>query len=477
MMAASARCIAMVLAVANSKSCSLEDDTSVAYSLAAGVGDASRVWVQDLLWWWKEADPTIKYQGLSAADLQNCDLAAHPNLRIFVNPGGNTYDQLSSLGASGRANILAFIQRSAPSAYVGFCAGGYLASTGYFWETIHEDASYFQKFGTAPPLGAFPYEVEGSIVDIGDDQFGDAHGIKYRVVNISNGQRMLYYGGSTFGWNQAPDVSKDPEVKILAYYTDFYGYHSYNLPAAWQYQNLLLTSVHPEADNCTTYDCPEEGSLPEENILQNRAWLVSHINSVAGTTFNVPSVPLPPSFDTTPPHQSYPELACYGAEQSPSIVFCDDFDAPAGQVPSGLWNWQRSQTEYTKPQPWNTTYTTENGLAADGNGYALASQKGTTRSKWASITTLPVSLAAGGMLSFKQRGQSFNAGGQFTVQFSQEGTTWTNLPTPPLSEAWEQQSIQLPAGASLQVRFNCGGSAECALDSVFISATEAALIV
>lgn len=68
---------------------------------------------------------------------------------------------------------------------------------------------------------------------------------------------MLYYGGSSFGWNGAnayhdeSDPDYDPDLEVLLYYTDFYGFKTYNLPAAWRYHNLLLTSVHPEADNCT----------------------------------------------------------------------------------------------------------------------------------------------------------------------------------------------------------------------------------
>jgi hypothetical protein len=45
--------------------------------------------------------------------------------------------------------------------------------------------------------------------------------------------------------------SFDPDVEVLLYYQDFYGFNTFNLPAAWRYRNLLLTSVHPEADNCT----------------------------------------------------------------------------------------------------------------------------------------------------------------------------------------------------------------------------------
>ena len=70
---------------------------------------------------------------------------------------------------------------------------------------------------------------------------------------------------------------------------------TFNLPAAWRYRNLLLTSIHSEADNCTrvrgdegTADCTPEGTIPESMILKNRAWLVTSINSVAGTDFKIP---------------------------------------------------------------------------------------------------------------------------------------------------------------------------------------------
>ena len=73
--------------------------------------------------------------------------------------------------------------------------------------------------------------VEGSLVDIGDDQFSDQAGHKYRMVNVSNGHQMLYFGGSSFGWNAvstaftedpaSPDY--DPHTEVLLYYSDFYG--------------------------------------------------------------------------------------------------------------------------------------------------------------------------------------------------------------------------------------------------------------
>jgi len=449
--------------------CPLETDTTVAYSLATGVGEASQIWIEDLLWWWQQNDASVKYQGLTEKDIQNCDLASYTNLRVYLNPGGNTYDQLVALTNKGRNNIKSFIERQEPSAYVGFCAGGYLASKGYYWETASEDQAYFEKLGVAPPLGTFPYNVEGSIADINDDQYGDADGLKYRVVNVSNGHKMLYYGGSTFGWNQVPAVTEDPDLEIVAYYTDFYGYQSYNLPAAWKYKNMFLTSIHPEADNCTVADCPAAGSVPEENILQNRAWLVTYINEVAGTDFVVPDVPVAPVFDTTPPHTNYPVKTCYqgGTARTPPTLFCDDFEELDGAVKSGLWNWQRTQTQFDKPGVWNTTYDSRFGSPAEGDGYAVASVSG-TQSQWASLSTFPVNTKQGSAVSFQRKGTAQ----QWTVQYTvNAGRTWQSLPVTRVSQnSWSHESYPLPEAESLQVRFNCAGRGFCGLDSVYISA-------
>lgn len=230
---------------------------------------------------------------------------------------------------------------------------------------------------------------------------------------------------------------------------------------------MLLTSVHPEADNCTTVDCPAAGTIPTENILQNRAWLATYMNSVAGTSFRIPQTTLTPSFDTTPPHSQYPLPGCYGGgtPRTPPTLFCDDFNTPAGVVPSGLWNWQRENTLYNSPSPWNTTYTNFYGAPPEGNGYAIASIKA-QQNYWASLSTFPVSTPPGSYLSFKWKGDAV-----YTVQYTlNSGATWINLPVPRVSKSWSDQSFPLPAAPSLQVRFNCGNTGLCALDSVYISA-------
>jgi hypothetical protein len=91
--------------------CPIVNDTTVVYSIADGVGPASQIWVEDFLWWMKSSDDSFKYQSLTGEETASCDLSSFPNLRIFVNPGGNAYDQLTSLGADGTQNIINFVNR------------------------------------------------------------------------------------------------------------------------------------------------------------------------------------------------------------------------------------------------------------------------------------------------------------------------------------------------------------------------------
>ena len=113
---------------------------------------------------------------------------------------------------------------------------------------------------------------------------------------------------------------------MLLWFSDFFGYATPNLPAAWRYGNALLTSVHPEADNCSLFDCPAAGTIPHDDVLANRAWLVGEINAVlrggrgddggvVTTPWATPPVPRAPSFSRAPPHRGgwpYPRKARRG---------------------------------------------------------------------------------------------------------------------------------------------------------------------
>ena len=496
--------------------CPITNSTNIIYSIVNGVGPASKIWVEDLLWWWQqEGDSSIDYMAVSNLDLQACDLASFPNLKIYINPGGDAYEQLTDMGVDGRDHIISFVKRDqkiSPSAYVGFCAGGYIAAHDYIWETMYEGPGYY-NFEETPPLSIFPFSVEGSIVDINDDQYGDQSGSKFRLVNVSNGHQMLYYGGSTFGYSGTVDPTDpessqyDPDVEVLVYYSDFYGYQTANIPAAWRYHNALMTSVHPEADNCTysqDSDCPPENSVPVDQILQNRAWLCQYMNEAAQTSFRIPDVPVAPVFDTSRPHTHTPPALCYSEEAFRNegvLLFCDGFDAAIGTVPAGLSpQFQRNQSDYNRAQPWNTSYISswnEGRTYAKphrGGGYAVAVPQAST-SHVSTISTRAFSLEDCGeserplAVSFYVQGQTVSSG-FFSLRYQYLDAPQTDSPDPrsplwqelylsPLTakenSSWEHklQYISNVPGKFLQLQFACaaGVAADyfCAIDTLSVS--------
>jgi glutamine amidotransferase-like uncharacterized protein len=465
--------------------CPITDNTRVVYSIVSGVGSGSKIWIKDFLTWWNDADPNLEYVALTSRDLQvNCNLKSFPNLRVYVNPGGDAYMQLSALGVAGTANIKDFINRdqSNPSAYVGICAGTYLASHDYIWETMFQGTDYYD-FATNPPMSLFPHTVEGSIFDINDDQFGDQSGSKFRVVNVSNSQHMLYYGGSTFGYNGVPDYSDpsspyyDEKIEVLIYYTDFYGHNSYNIPAAWRYGNMLLSSVHPEASNCTDQDdidCPPEGTLPMEEIEQNWAWLASYVNTISQSSFVLPDVPIAPVLDTTAPHSAYPHKSCY--DKDSSVLFCDDFDSESGSIPYGLApQFQRNESDYQYSHPWNTSFITnwfgqEYTAAYEGDGYAVVVPL-SFATQYSSIETKDITVSKASCpslavrLQFALKGKTVSSG-YFSVEYrAGDDDKWSLISSAPLDPAmasWAAQSDDVSVSAaagSVRFRFTCASGA------------------
>lgn len=378
------------------------------YTATGGVGIASADWITDFLNWWQSVDSSIEYMPLTEQQIRACNFNDYPNLRLFVNPGGWATDQLLAYGSVGAQNIVDFITSTTSHVYVGICAGGYLAAHDYTWESQYMPPSYFtETVGSPAPLNLFPYTVEGSIVDVGDDEYGDyesGYAIRYRMVNVTSVvdyfvdrkaeeqdtntvYQMLYYGGSTFGWNGLPDYTQtyfncthdgdadvddlncevlrksklsetDALVKPILYYTDFYGYKSVNFPAMWQYSsNILIGSIHPAADQSVCdVDCPASGTLTDDQILANRQFFASQVNRLLGNTFKVPKMADVSKTQRlkASPHTAYPTLAC----ASSSTLFCDDFNVPPSlSVYPGMFQWQRNQTSYYDPRPWNTTFT------------------------------------------------------------------------------------------------------------------------
>jgi len=227
-----------------------------------GVATSSRRWMAHFFDWWKAQDPAVEYLFLSAAEAQACTnlKSTYPNLRMWVQPGGNAYDQQGTLGATGKANINSFIDKG--GAYLGVCAGAYYAAPDYWWEGEHYAHPHL--------LGAYPRAMEGAISNI-------APWPGYAMTALSNGRHAIYYGGPTLGL-QHTNLA-DLAGEKVASFASIDG----QLPAVIIYGNLLLTSVHLEA-----FEDDESSGLGAADRIENYKYLATLINRVARTNFRIP---------------------------------------------------------------------------------------------------------------------------------------------------------------------------------------------
>ena len=227
-----------------------------------GVAASSRRWMAHFFDWWKAQDPTLDYVFLSAAEAQACTnlKSTYPDLRMWVQPGGNAYDQQDALGATGKANINGFIDKG--GAYLGVCAGAYYAAPDYWWEGEHYAHPHL--------LGAYPRTMEGAISRI-------APWPGYAVTALSNGRNAIYYGGPTIGLQHTnlSNLAGEQEASFASI--------DGQLPAVIIYRNLLLTSVHLEA-----FEDDESSGLGTADRIENYRYLATLINRVARTNFEVP---------------------------------------------------------------------------------------------------------------------------------------------------------------------------------------------
>ncbi len=256
---------AIASGVEGEASCPISPNTDFAiYGQVAegGVAASSRRWMAHFFDWWKAQDPAVDYVFLSAAEAQACThlKSTYPNLRMWVQPGGNAYDQQGALGATGKANINGFIDTG--GAYLGVCAGAYYAAPDYWWEGEHYAHPHL--------LGAYPRTMEGAISRI-------AAWPGYAMTALSNGRNAIYYGGPTLGL-QHTNLANLAGEKVASF-ASIDG----QLPAVIIYGNMLLTSVHLEA-----FEDDESSGLGTADRIENYSYLATLINRVARTNFRIP---------------------------------------------------------------------------------------------------------------------------------------------------------------------------------------------
>jgi hypothetical protein len=425
--------------------CPIAPDTDFAVygqTFKGGVGTSSRSWMAHFFDWWKAQDPNVHYLFLTASQAQACTnmRGNYPNLKMWVQPGGNAYDQQSALGASGKANINGFIVNQ--GAYLGVCAGAYYAARDYWWEG---------KYYAHPNLlGAYPVTMEGAIGSI-------APWPGYAMTVLSNGRNAIYYGGPTVGLQHTSLAS------LLGAKDASFASISGSLPAVIVYNRMLLTSVHLEA-----FENDGISGLSTRDRTENYKYLANLINGVAGTTFKVPAYSggLPQCSDGLDNDGDH--LIDYPADPGCSSILDDDeTDAPAGQViadgfENGLGAWVVNGTG----APWTASsldpYT--------GSRHAYAVQPGVSTMTYLERTFSLASFTKGGHLIYYRKLIGLDGPDEFVAEYF-DGS-WHALEATGSASAndaaYVQKEFDLPNGAT-RLRFGCMAGAvseKCEVDDV-----------
>lgn len=252
-----------------SAKCPITNSTTVVIYTGVGVPEDCNQWETKFFQWWQKSEPAVEFVYVSGPELHSlassCTLSDWPNLKVYVQPGGDAYSQQNSIGDTGKANILKYID-SKHGIYLGTCAGWFFASDGYYWEGV--------KYNWPNLLGKFP-TTEGSIHEIAT--YPD-----YAMTDTSSGEKMIYFGGPTRGYNNTPDTSPG---NVLMTFTDP-KLKAKNMPAAVQNGNMLLFAVHAEA-----YEGIKITGLSTEQRLRNYQYRAQAINKAAGLDWAIPSKP------------------------------------------------------------------------------------------------------------------------------------------------------------------------------------------
>lgn len=266
---------AAVSASVGEQACGISPDTNVVRYDGVGTGKYSKQWEDSFWTWWGQANKGIKVTTVSGPNLATkagCRLGDYPNLKVYVQPGGDAYDMQNSIKADGRDNILDFVGKGGK--YIGTCAGWYLASKSYVWQN--------QTYNWPNLLGLFEETVEGSITTIADYAGTPPYAITPVTTDVGT-LNAIYYGGPTVGWVNTPPGLPSKAWKQLA---SFNAPHVAGNPAAVSKENVLLFSTHFEA-----FEGVGVTTLTTKERLANYQYRARQINALLKTNWTIPSTP------------------------------------------------------------------------------------------------------------------------------------------------------------------------------------------
>lgn len=394
-----------------------------------GVGTLSKSWMTQFFNWWDLQDSRVNYIFLTANDIKtNCNLANFPNVKLYVQPGGDAYYQQRSLGSTGKSKILNYLDNLNGN-YLGTCAGWYYAANDYYWQ-----GSYYNH---PDMLDRFP-TVEGSITDIADYDSNPA----YALTALSNGFNAIYYGGPTQGWRNT-QVNLPASGEVLTSYTG----NVAGLPAVVKTNNMLLTSVHLEA-----FEDDGISGLSIEQRIENYKLLANYINELTGLGFNVPA------------YVNASEPGNETNQTTPGVIFEDTFESGTlsgwtTSAVSGANVWKISSTN-----PYQGVYYIESKPMSTTTPASILERQ---------ISTVGYSNVK---ISYARKLVGLDSADEFQFKWY-DGNTWVILEQTGKSSAnnaaYILKEFSLPSSASnnpnLRIRFECTAGAVsefCRVDNV-----------
>lgn len=448
---------------ASSGSCPIKSDTEIVIygdTGTGGVGALSKSWIGHFMSWWQGYDSKVKYVFIDRNDVKNdCNLLLYPNVKLYVQPGGNAYYQQKALGNTGKENILNYINNN--GAYLGICAGAFYAANDYYWQGNYYDwPDLLKRYPT----------VEGSITNIADYDANPG----YAPTQTSSGPKtfnMIYYGGPTVGWRDTPSLSVG-EKKLN------FDSISNNLPASIKNGKMLLMSVHAEA-----YENDGISGLTSEERIENYKWLANAINDAAGTSYFVPAyseqIPMQCSDEIDNDNDGlmdYPlDLGCSSLSDNdendsisnPGILFSDDFES------GSLMGWTLTRVSGAN----NWVVATSNPF--QGTRYVESKPQSTIDP--ASIMERGISTSGrqGITFSYTRRLVGLDAADEFKVKWF-DGSSWNileqTLGSSVNDAGYVLKNFNLPVLANnnpaLKIKFECTAGAVsefCRVDNVVVS--------
>jgi hypothetical protein len=334
--------------------CKILPETDIAVYVGSGTGSSSRLWAEALIDFWKTGskrpgeaeklnaaggmswggDPDVDYVTLTLNEFNACSAENFSALKLILMPGGSAYEIQDSLGASGKSKLTDFLDNG--GSYVGFCAGGYYASKGYFWKgddgapadtcgnqfcryetagtfsfdaaagdfTVHEwnGTSYHSNLLAYGPLAEVL--VEGPIEEIAGPWHPDStpdHPYDSHLITTDDGTmpelRVIYWGGATENYIYTDNA---PWGRALAYFsTDSVGNNDLEFPQPGQLWalktvatdrggSILISSAHIEASLFHTDSTFADGGMTECQQYNNYTYLVKTMSRELGLSFTSP---------------------------------------------------------------------------------------------------------------------------------------------------------------------------------------------